>query len=388
MQVFKLCLKILKKNLPLMLMYIGIFLTISLLMSSATESDQSKNDLFIQAKADAAFISEEQSVLIDGFKEELEKTVNFIELSDETEALQDALYFREVSYILRIPKGFTESLMTGGDVQIEKTVVPDSYSDRYIDIAVNKYFNAAKLYIAQVKGITQEQLAKNLKSDLSEETKVELKAISVETSKSSGSNYFFNYLAYTLLAVIILGMSSLMVVYNNHDLKRRNACSPISANRSNIQFVLAVLLFTVLSWLVMVLIYFVFHFKDSLNINTLYFLLNSIIFAICAASISYLIGNLIRSREAISAVNNVVTLGLSFISGVFVPQMLLGSSVLKVARFTPTFWYVRANNIIDELVRFDYAQVKPVLSCMLIELGFALAFFAVALVIAKKKRFE
>ena len=37
---------------------------------------------------------------------ELSRVANFVELPDETEALQDALYFRTVTYILRVPEGF------------------------------------------------------------------------------------------------------------------------------------------------------------------------------------------------------------------------------------------------------------------------------------------
>jgi ABC-2 type transport system permease protein len=154
------------------------------------------------------------------------------------------------------------------------------------------------------------------------------------------------------------------------------------------QFILAALLYTLISWLVMIICCVIFNFKNSFNMNTVYFIINSLIFAICGASISYLIGNLVKGRNAISAISNVVTLGSCFISGVFVPQEFLGGSVLKIASFTPTYWFVKANNRIAELTQFDFSHVEPILSGMLIQVGFALAFFAVALVIAKEKRFS
>ena len=120
--------------------------------------------------------------------------------------------------------------------------------------------------------------------------------------------------------------------------------------------------------------------------NTLYFLLNSIVFTICGSSISYLIGNLIKGRSAISAVCNVVTLGTCFIGGVFVPQAFLNSTVLKIASFTPTYWYVKANSKIAELANFDYSNLSTVFYYLLIEFGFALAFFSIAMVVGKKKR--
>jgi ABC-2 type transport system permease protein len=83
-----------------------------------------------------------------------------------------------------------------------------------------------------------------------------------------------------------------------------------------------------------------------------------------------------------------VALGFCFISGVFVPQQFLGSSVLEIASFTPSYWFVKANNQIAELTQFDFAYVEPIVSGMLIQVGFALAFFTVALVIGKKKSFS
>ena len=82
--------------------------------------EQHVDTLFNQQKSNIAFISEEKSPLIDGLKHELEKVANFVDLPDEKEALQDALYFRSVYYILRVPEGFTESFMKGENVQLEK----------------------------------------------------------------------------------------------------------------------------------------------------------------------------------------------------------------------------------------------------------------------------
>lgn len=388
MQVFKLCMKIIKKNMAIMLMYVGIFLTVSLIISFSASSEQQNENDFTPVKSNISFISEESSPLIDGLKQELGKVANFVELPDETEALQDALYFRSVSYILRVPKGFTESFMNGENVQLEKTIVPNSTSNIYVDLSVDKYLNTARLYVQHTKDITQESLVRYLQSDLAAGTSVEWQANGGNLDNYIYENYYFNYLAYSLLAVLILGMTTLMLVVNDEDLKKRNACSPLSAKSVNMQFMLATLLFTLVSWLVMVIFCFIFSSNNSFNTNSVYFIINTFIFAICGSSISFLIGNLVKGRGAISAVSHVVTLGPCFISGVFVPQELLGEAVLKIASFTPTYWFIRANNQIATLTKFDFLSVRPILTCILIQAGFALAFFVVALVVRKAKRFS
>lgn len=385
MQVFKLCLKILKKNLPSFCIYVVIFTGIATLMSMNMAREQ--NDLvFTNSKVNLAFIAEENTPLVQGLKDELAKRASFVDLPDEKEALQDALFFRKVSYILRIPEGFSESFMQGGNVQLEKTVVPDSFSNTYLDLSIDQYFNAARLYTEQLENISQEELVQFLQADLNQTATVELQAGSALPVKRNFANQFFNYLAYSLMAILILGMSSLMLVFNQQGLRQRNACSPLSITAFNKQLILFALFFTVLTWAVMVTICLIISSRHSPGLTTVYFLLNSLVFSVCSASISYFIGLMVKKANVIPAISNVVTLGLSFISGVFVPMELLGEPVLKVASFTPTYWYVAANNQIANLNRFNLSTLQPVFNSLLVQLGFALAFFTVALTVAKKRK--
>ena len=95
------------------------------------------------------------------------------------------------------------------------------------------------------------------------------------------------------------------------------------------------------------------------------------VFGISVLGLSFLVGNLVKGREAISAVANIITLSSCFLSGVFVPQAFLAESVLRVASFFPTYWYVKANALIANLTQFDFASLSEVLGIFLIELGFA-----------------
>ena len=384
MPVFKLCMKIIKKNLSSMVIYVAVFLLVTLLF---TNSQKSQVVSFTQEKSNIAIISEESSPLIDGFKKQLSKTTNQVIIPDNTEKLQDALYFRDVEYIIRIPKGFTEGFMKGEAVQIQKIIVPGSTTTAFIDLNINQYFNTARLYVKNAKGITQAKLVEHLSQDLSTDTPVQMKSTGQSnTDNNTSQNFVYNYLAYSLFSVLILGISAIMLVFNDADLQRRNFCSPIRAGSINMQFMLANLLFSLACWVILVGFCLILNIKNIFCANTLYFLLNSFVFMLCGSSISFLIGNLIKGREAISAVCNVVTLGPCFISGVFVPQALLNDTVLKIASFTPTYWFVKANEQISTLTNFNYANLSPVFSNMLIEFGFAIAFFVLSMVVGKRKR--
>jgi ABC-2 type transport system permease protein len=107
---------------------------------------------------------------------------------------------------------------------------------------------------------------------------------------------------------------------------------------------------------------------------------------LAALSISFLIGNVIRSKNAMSAAANVFSLGTCFISGVFVPQAFLGKTVIRIASFTPNYWYVKSNNSIVNISNFSMENLAPIFLNMFIVAGFAVAVLTVTLVVIKQKR--
>ncbi|MDN3954241.1 ABC transporter permease [Sporolactobacillus laevolacticus] len=383
MPVFKLSLKIFRKNWVAVSIYIFIFLGIAIAISANSVPEKSIG--FSQEKAKVALISEEKTPLTDGFQKELSKSAVLIKLPDQTEKLQDALFFRKVTYILRIPKGFTQSVLSGGSMQMKKTVVPNSVDNAYVDLSVDQYWNLARIYAKHEPGISQQQLVNQLKTNLSGSTPVTIKAHEQAKTANSFSMYYFNFLAYTLSAALIMGVSTLMVVMNKRDIKRRNFCSPLRASSINGQLILANLLFALSAWAILILFCFILDSKSFGTQNMVYFLINSLLFTGSMTSLSYLIGNLMKNLNAMSAVCNVLTLGPCFISGVFVPQEFLNDTVLKIASFTPTYWYVQANTRIAKLTQFGWTELSPIIQSMALLLAFGAAFITVSLVVGKRK---
>ena len=54
-----------------------------------------------------------------------------------------------------------------------------------------------------------------------------------------------------------------------------------------------------------------------------------------------------KKAETVSMVSNVIALGMSFLSGVFVPIEFLGDGIIKVAHFLPAYWYIMGARLID-----------------------------------------
>jgi ABC-2 type transport system permease protein len=243
---------------------------------------------------------------------------------------------------------------------------------------LDQYLNTANIYVNQIPGIDAQTLNTYTLEDLDYETPVQMLEADQTFGEEGMMPYYFNYLAYTFMFVVIMGISTIMLVFNDLNIKRRNACAPMSSTSVTLQFYLATMLFSLLSWALLAGLSLLFSRNELSDSNTLAFILNSFVFALSSSSIAFLIGNLVKGREAISAIANVFTLGSCFISGVFVPQAILTDSVLKMASFLPTYWYVRGNTLIA--ISADFSKA------LMIQLAFAVAFFILAIVVGKKKR--
>jgi ABC-2 type transport system permease protein len=384
MPVFKVCLKILQKNLPVISIYFIIFIAISIVMTIMMGPAETGE--FGREKVDLAFFAGEETPLVSGLREALTAQVNFVPLTDETEKLQEALFYRRVHYILRVPDGFTTSFLRGGPALLQRTSVPDAASAIYIDLRIDRYLEILRLYVNTLPALELRELVAFALDDLSLETEVMLAAPEREPGARDRLQFYFNFLAYTILFVIIIGMSSVFLTFNGLDLKRRNLCSPLGARAISLQCYLACAAFALAGWLLLVLISLLFGWREIAGPAAWFYILNSLVFTACAAGLAYLVGNLTRNKEVVLAAANIVALGSSFLGGVFVPQELLGENVLKIASFTPTYWYVRANAAIAALTNFNLQTLADYFAALAVQTGFALAFVIIALVVVKHRQ--
>lgn len=386
MQVFSTYFKILKSHLVSILIYAGLFLFLTIMFTSNTRQD---NNQFKAIKVSAMVINEDgDNSFLKGFLDYMDQYVIFVDPAENEQAIKDALYYREASYILTIPEGFTESFYENGNVSLIKLAAADSMEAITVDNAINNYFNMAKIYQSYVPEINTDQLNAYVKSNLQEQTQVSLNE-EVTDSVGAGNNQnklYFNYLGYIIIAVFITSVSTIMFSFHGLDIRRRHSASPLSSRNMNMQLIFANLIF-VLTYLVLFIVAgYVLNKNRMMNTNTVLYWLNMTTFAIVTLSISYLIGISVNSKKTIAALSTALSLGLAFLSGMFVPQEYLGAPVLRVASFTPAYWFVKANNAIETITSNNWSDISGIASYMAIQLGFAVAIISIALVVSKRKR--
>ncbi|KAB3533481.1 ABC transporter permease [Alkaliphilus pronyensis] len=389
MSIFKGYFKIMKSNLPVLIMFMVVFLSLSVFYSYI--GTRSQNASFEAVKTKLAFISYdtekngENTVLVDGLKNYISQYSEIIPVEDDPEKLQESLFFKKVDSIIRIPKGFTEAYLEGENPSIEVMSIPDSANAQYAKMYIDRYLNRGRLYIAHMEEVSSADIVSYLKNDLSKNVTVEVENSGFVFNDGDNMASHYNLMAFYLLYVLMIGVGITMLAFNKPELVKRNKCSPISDTNSNLQLLLGNLTFAVLCWVLGILSSFALYGGKMATINGLLYGINSFVLTLTALSISFLVASNIKSKETFQGIATILVILMSSLTGVFTPQEMLGTSILKIARFMPTYWFVKANDQIQSVSVITIDGLMPIFQQMLMVLSFGIAALVVTMLISKIK---
>lgn len=386
MEVFKTYFRVLKKQWASIVMYGVMFLCITVFVSNLMLG--SGGDAFENKKIPVHVVNEDgDSVFVKGFLDYLSDYVEYKDVKDEEKAREDALFYQLIDNLIVIPKGFTSAFLNGDMVAIENVTGPGNSAGVTVDNAINHYLQAARLYTEYIPGITLEELNLYLQQSQGIKTKV---AFDVEEKEAWFSNrefnrFFYNYLGYVIVLCFIIGIGNAMLAFTEENIRRRHLAAPITARRYHQQMIVANLLFGFAYLTVFFLIGFLFNPYRSFDIALVITWINALIYGGTIISLSYLIGIVINSKKAIQGISTMLSLGMAFMSGMFVPQRLLSESMLRVGSFLPGYWYVKANDLLVYLKSYSFSDLSEIMVAMVVQIGFILAFSSISLVVHKRK---
>ncbi len=379
MQVFKVFCKVMLKHKTQFLMYIVIYMIISIAVSRSVQ--ESKVMEFSKVSLKVAVDNRDQGELGGGLVSYLKEYNEIKKVPKNQEAVKDAMYYQEIDYVLLIPEDFTEKIREGtGEEILEGTVVPGSSTAYLIENEIKQYLDTASMYLRA--GMDSVSAVELTKEDMQQEADVNY------LEKSDGESlpvgfHFFRYLPYVFMVVMILGLEAVMKTFRDKDLSARNKCSAMSFFNQNVQIILGCIFFTLVVYTLFMVMALCLTGDYFFSIKGLLSAVNALVFSICAASLAWLCVQFVRSMEGLTAMSNVFSLSFSFLGGVFVSLDLMSDGVRQAAKFIPSYWYVIANNEIQKVESF--AEAGSVYQSYLVVLLFALAFFAVGLLANRMK---
>lgn len=379
MTVFRNYLKIQKKHLPTILMYVAICVGISVLMSMINGGNGSS---FSDTEMKTALINRDHSCISDSLEAYIRGQSEMVEIGTSENDRKDAIFERKVDAVLIIPEGFGEDLMAGKHPKIRIAKVPDSMASRFIELRYNSWLDRIDFYTQA--GMTQEEAVRLAEKDL--EQKVSVRMVDKASTALENLKNYYNFASYGLMAALIFGTGLSMMAFRKRKVLERTISSGMNHLAVNAQMLAANLVFSVMVFLIFFICALVLYRKTACTEQGILMALNAVEFTLCISCLAFFVGTLTSKREAAIGIANIISLGSAFLCGAFVSQEMLGESVLKAGRFLPTFWYVRSNDKLALITDLAGADLSFFRNDCLMMLAFIMIFLLAAAAAERRKR--
>jgi ABC-2 type transport system permease protein len=372
MTVYKYFIKIALKNKGVILSYTIIFFILSILNSG---SNAQREISFTETKFTIGIVDNSNSEISRSLTDYLGKKNNTTFIEADEEYIKEQVFLQAVDSVIIIPEDFDERVVN------KKNAIELFRDDR--NIASYQIQNQINKFISFANATYEngEFDLSNVSTALDEGVKVDI--IKSDNNINQKMNiwfkFYFNFVSYIIMALYISVIGFVMTDFINKEVENRRRISSVKFLKFNREIYLGQL--TIASFLTLIFIFgsIVLKGKYIGEVNFSKYVVNTIVFSFSALCLVFLINNITNNKFVISGVSTVLSLGTSFISGVMVPQQFLGEKVLTIAKFFPTYYFVKINEMnISSLLDVKYE--------IFMQLLFAVVFLLMGLYFSRAKQ--
>ena len=385
MSVYRGYLKIIQKNIGVLISYVAIFTLICVMITNTIPGRQIRT--FEPDRQNIMAVDEDQSAVSQALLDCLAADNNVTQSPMDKERLSRLLYSGNTDYVLFIPEGFGEKLAEGDADQLKIRSVrePGSGAGYYLDSVTENFMTLVSALLAS--GYSEEEAAALAKNSAAE--KAEVTMMQTDTLSQSERPYYswlFVYFPYLYLSVMIYIISYVMMPFSHREIRSRIAAAPVPPVRQALQAIAAFLQLFLIFWAVTLLLPLMTKGADFYTSSMAgWYLLETLALLSVSAAIGFLIGNFVRSEESVAALANIISLGLCFLCGVFVPLELMGSGIVRAAHFLPVYWFETGVETLASSTKLDGGSISLLLQSLAIQLAYALAIVMMTLFALKKR---
>ena len=379
MTVFKTFFRIVNKLKPTIILYTAL-----LIIFGAVNMKTSDNNInFVNSKPDILIINQDVNKgLTKNLIDYMKKNSNIMKVENNEEKINDALFYREVSYVIYIPKDYRKNVLLGKNpkLDIKKT---DEYDAHLSEMMLKRYIKLQNIYNKEAG--SEDELITLINDNINDDVNIKITS-KVDTSKTYNIVYYFNFASYSILAIIIYIVCLVLCSFKEESISKRINISSINYKSHNNKILLASIVFSSIVWLLFVIIGVIVVGDIMFSLRGLISIINSFIFTFCALTLSILISSLTNNKNAISGIVNVIALGSAFLCGAFVPAEYLPSSVLNFAHILPAYYYINSNDLLKNIDVINISSMHPIIINMVIIIIFSILFIILNNLVTRKKR--
>ena len=379
MIVFNAFFKVVKKYIGVIILYTVMLIS----FGSINYATNNENMTFSNRLPDILIINNDEEVgLTKNLINYLKENANVLDIENDEEKINDAIFYREVNYVIYIPKNYRVDTLNKLNPTIDIKSAND-YDSAYTSMLLTRYLNVQNTYLKYTNN--ENELINSINNNLSYKTNIEITS-KLDTSKLTKISRFFNFASYSIMAVIIYIICLVISSFNKDVVKKRTIISSMNYKKYNKYILLSSFIYSSIIWFLYVILSFIIIGSSMFSLRGLIYILNTFIFSFVALTLALLISNLIKSKGAISGIVNVIALGQAFLCGAFIPSEFLGENIIKYSKILPAYWYNNSNDLLSTIEVINTVNLKPILINMIVLIIFAIIFIVINNIVSKHRQ--
>lgn len=359
-----------------------ILFTVMLVAFGGINTTTSNNSLdFANDKPDIIIINNDQNKgLTKNLISYLKENTNVKNIKEEE--IDDALFYRQVNYIIYIPKNYRNDILSGINPKIDIKTTGD-YDSSLAEMILTRYLKTQEVYSKTTSN--EQELIEKINTNLKTKSEVSITS-TVNTDKTSKVSRYYNFASYSIMYTIIFIICMVLSSFNEKVIKKRTIISSMNYKSHNKLILKASFLYSIIVWLLFMVLGIILFPDTVISLRGLIYTINAFIFTFASLTLALLISSISSNKNIITGIANVVCLGSAFLCGAFIPTTWLPETVIKVSRVFPTYWYVNSNDLLSNLEKINLNSLEPIIINMLVVLLFSLIFIVLTNIISKKKQ--
>lgn len=380
MIVFSTFWRIVKKYKGTILLY-----TVMLIMFGGINlTSNSTNDMFTPTKPNIFIVNKDSNMgLTKNLINYLKKNTNVVSLEDDEEKINDALFYRDISYVIYIPKNYSKDVLDKKDVTIDIKSSKD-YTSSLTEMMLDKYLNVQSNLVNITNN--QDELVNMINNTLDVNSEVVVSS-KLDNSYLNRVSRYFNFGSYSLLAVIIFIVTLVINSFKENAINKRIIVSSFNYKKHNSLLMLSSFVYSLIVWVLFSLLSVILLGKDMISIRGILYFVNTFMFVMPTLSFGILISTLVNNKDSIGGIVNVVSLGSAFLCGAFIPTEYLPKIVLSIAHVFPAYYFIDSNNLLSSMEIINFSNLIPIFINYFVLIIFMLIFIVVNNYVLKKKRY-
>ena len=395
MNTYKLFMKLIRR--------MGMGMTITMLILLIAVPYMTKN---LYVKEDQDFSYKKTSVKIINYDKNdkiTQSLVDFLEdntdlgyIEDDATEIANSVFYQDADYVLRIPKGFGTSILSDTPLNLEKKVRTGAGNSilltTQVDVLIDSFVKNLLIYHdSNVDNLSLDNVLQKVKDNLANNVSVDiLKNEGDELGEMKAFANFTQFLSYCSIACFITALGYTFLAMYDRNIMMRENLGNITAIERFRGMLLGTATYGVIFWIICIFIISLFIYSPEVVYSRrgLLLIVISGITNLAILALAYMIASLVKVRGAVEAISLILSLGLSFGSGVFTPKEMVSDILLNASSIAPLVWQVKANEIVTSVSNLKDSNFTEINKYILIIFALTITYLVISFVFQRQRLYK